>query len=241
MSKIKGKFAGSYDRFVKRESLLPPGLLNLVRSLEAKDILEFGCGTGTVGVGLTAEGYRVTGVDYSEDMLRKARAKARLHRADTRFLYGDITKIRLREKFDLLLCLGNTLPLLGNLADSRKLFRNCANHLKPGGSVLFQILNYDRIMRDRPLTFAVDTAPDMIRIKQYGYGKKSIDFAVTLVDTSKIPPAVKTTRNKIHPWLKKDLAGELGGAGFRRITSLGGYNRERFGLKSKDLIIIAKL
>ena len=69
MSRIKGKFAKSYDSFVKRESLLPDGLFELVRSYSPEMIADFGCGTGSVAAGLSKAGYQVTGVDKSKDSI----------------------------------------------------------------------------------------------------------------------------------------------------------------------------
>ena len=240
MAKIKGKFAGTYDKFVRRESLLPGGLLNIVESTGAKEILEFGAGTGTIAVGLGLKGYDITGIDFSSDMLKKAREKAKMHAAGVRFINGNIIDIDLLKRFDLLLCLGNTLPLIDNLRDSRKLFKNCAKHLKPGGSLIFQMLNYDRILKSRPITFATDVLDDMIRIKQYRYGENLIDFVVSLIETTKIPPKITVSRRKIRPWTRKDLSLELKKTGFVNIRAFGDYARNEFTMQSKDLVILCK-
>ncbi|NLE65513.1 MAG: methyltransferase domain-containing protein, partial [Elusimicrobia bacterium] len=39
-------------------------------------IIDIGCGTGRHAIELTRRGYRVTGVDLSEDQIRRAREKA---------------------------------------------------------------------------------------------------------------------------------------------------------------------
>lgn len=237
---IKGKFAKTYDRFLRRESLLPPGLLELVRSTGARNILDLGAGTGTIAVGLAAEGYDAIGVDFSSDMLKKARQKARLHKTGARFFYGNIIYVDLEMSFDMVLCLGNTLPLIQNIADSRRLFKNCHRHLKPGGWLIFQILNYDRILKFRPATFATDVLDDLIRIKQYRYEKDTIDFVVSLIETAKIPPKISFSRRKIKPWIAKNLKFELRRAGFKKISAFGDYSKSKFTLESKDLIILCR-
>lgn len=240
MKRFKRAIAGSYDRFLTRKSLLPKGLLELIKSSKAREIVEFGAGTGTVAVGLSLEGFDVTGVDFSPEMLKKARQKAKSHGADTRFINGNIVRVDLRRQFDLLICLGNTLPIIDSLRDARALFKNCANHLKPGGTIVIQILNYDRILKTRPRTFGVEILEDIIRIKQYRYGKTLIDFVVSLLDITKIPPKITVSRNKIKPWTRKELTGELLEAGFRKIKAHGDYSKNRFTIKSKDLIVIAE-
>lgn len=240
LTKITGKFARTYDDFVRRGSLLPAGLLDLVNSTRTKEILEFGSGTGSVAIGLSLAGYNVTGIDFSPDMLRAARSKAREYGADVRFLKGDIVKIRLDQRFDLLICLGNTIPLIKGSVDSRRLFKNCVRHLVPGGIAVFQMLNYDRILKERPTTFAVDSQDDFIRIKQYRYGVKLLDFVVTLIDNSKVPPVVTISKRKLRPWTKKEITAVLMDAGFKKVSAYKDYNRKRFSVSSKDLIILAK-
>jgi len=237
LGKFKRKIAKSYDRFLTRKSFLPDGLFVLVKEARARKILEFGCGTGTVAVGLSLEGYDVTGVDYSPEMLKIARQKAGAHGTKTRFFNGNIIDIRLPERFDLLLCLGNTLPIITSLSDSRKLLRNCLNHLNPGGILIIQILNYDRILKTRPGTFATEILEDLVRVKQYRYGKNLIDFVVSLIDTARIPPKITVRTGKIRPWARADLIAELRKARFVHIEAFGSYSGGKFSAESKDLII----
>jgi glycine/sarcosine N-methyltransferase len=240
MGKIKGSFARTYDKFVKRPSLLPPGLLDLVKSKSAHDILEFASGTGTVAVGLALKGFNVVGVDYSPDMLKTARRKAREHKTDVKFISADISKIRLEKRFDLLLCLGNTIPHFTSAKSLRLMLENVMRHLKSGGYLIFQQLNYDRMLKEKPGTFATDTGSDLVRIKQYRHRKSLVDFYVTVIDSSKIPPEINSIKTTLMPWTKSELSSALLKAGFRSISAYGNYCKERFSLKSKDLIIVAK-
>jgi SAM-dependent methyltransferase len=240
MQGIKGRFATSYDKFISRDSLLPAGLPELVKSFETLSILEFGCGTGSVALGLSLAGYEVAGVDFSADMLGSARQKAHELNAKVKFIKADIIDVDLRRQYDLLLCLGNTVPLIYGLGNARRLFRNFARHLRPAGTLIIQQLNYDRILKERPGTLAVDRAENNIRIKQYKYGKILIDFAVTLIDHSKIPPVMEISHSKIRPWTKSELAAELRKAGFYEISAFGDYKMNRFSLKSKDLVMVGK-
>ena len=105
---------------------------------------------------------------------------------------------------------------------------------------MFQIVNYDRILKEKPTTFSIDCTDDLVRIKQYRYRRGTIDFVVSLVDSGTIPPAVKTVTKRIRPWTKKDLAAELEKAGFEKIQAYGDYLRSEFRISSKDLIMVAE-
>ena len=240
MGKIEGIFAETYDRFIKRKSLLPEGLLELVRSLKPDSILEFGCGTGNVAVGLALEGFNITGIDFSSDMLRVAAGKAKEHGASPKFILGDITKVRLNRQFDLIICLGNTLPILTTVRKLESTLLNCRNHLKPaGGVVIFQQLNYDRVLKEKPVTFSIDFDKELVRFKQYHYRKNLIDFVVTIVDGSRIPPRASVSKIALRPWTSRQLKAALKRAGFQDIRFYGNYARGDFSINSKDLIIIA--
>ena len=52
-------------------------------------IADIGCGTGSLSVLLTAEGYAVTGLDFAPAMIRAARAKARAAGVSARFVLSD--------------------------------------------------------------------------------------------------------------------------------------------------------
>jgi glycine/sarcosine N-methyltransferase len=238
--KIKGQFAKTYDSFVKRPSFLPLGLLEIVRSTSAKSILEFGCGTGTVAVGLSLEGYDVTGVDYSPEMLKAAREKAKKQRAQIRLIRRDISLVALNKKYDLILCLGNTIPHFTNRAGLKTLLDNCQRHLNPGGRVIFQQLNYDRILDEKPTTFALDIDREIVRFKQNRYKKNHIDFVVTIVDGARIPPRQTVSIAKLKPWTKTELKKIMTESGFKKISFYGDYNKSKFSMKAKDLIILAK-
>jgi len=242
MGKIKGAFAGSYDRFVKRQTLLPDGLHELISLFGPRSIIEFACGTGTVAVGLALEGFEVVGVDYSPGMLRAARRKAKEQGANLRIVQADISNVDLKRRFDLLLCLGNTVPQFTTQLQLQRLLANCRRHLKPdSGTLIFQQLNYDRILRDRPRTFAVDIDKDMVRFKQYRYRKSLIDFVVTIADGAKIPPAVSTSAVTLKPWTRTELNRILRKAGFSRVDFFGDYKRGPYSSKSKDLIVVGTI
>jgi glycine/sarcosine N-methyltransferase len=241
MGKIKGSFARNYDSFIKRPGLLSPGLLELVRSMDVTKVVDFACGTGNVAVGLSLEGYNVTGVDYSPDMLKVARAKAREHKADTKFISGDITKVDLGHQFDLLLCLGNAIPQFANARNLERLLINCKRHLHPRGHLIFQQLNYDRMLREGSGTFAVDVTDQVVRFRQNIFKGGKTEFYVTIADGRKIPPGISTSKRVLKPWLRSELMVALRNAGFSRVKAFGNYAGERFGQKSKDLILIGTL
>ena len=159
------EFSADYDRFVDWEGRLAaemPFIERVLRRVGARRVLDAACGTGMHAVGLARRGYEVVGADPSEGMVERARANAAAAGVEVRFevagfgeLAGRLGVLKGKQgseeagTFDAVLCLGNSLPhtltpeaLHAALAD----FAVC---LRPGGVLLIQNLNYDRILARR--------------------------------------------------------------------------------------------
>lgn len=94
------------------------------------DVADLGCGTGSLSVLLASHGHRVTGVDFSTQMLRRARAKAREHAVPVAFELGDAGDPRLPSAaFDVVL----TRHVLWDLPDQEGALARWAELLRPGG------------------------------------------------------------------------------------------------------------
>jgi cyclopropane fatty-acyl-phospholipid synthase-like methyltransferase len=77
--------------------------------------LDIGCGTGRHSVSLAERGWTMTGIDFSEQALKKARARPVAPGAKVEFIRGDVTKLDqhgITGPFDLLLDAGcfHSLP-----------------------------------------------------------------------------------------------------------------------------------
>jgi SAM-dependent methyltransferase len=75
---------------------LPTSLTNLVegdRPPPAGKALDIGCGTGDNSIYLAKHGWQVTGVDYVQRAVDKARAKASAESLDIRFEQVDVTEL----------------------------------------------------------------------------------------------------------------------------------------------------
>ena len=75
---------------------LPKSLKDLVEgddALPAGSALDIGCGTGDNSIYLAKHGWKVTGVDYVEKPVNKARAKAAAASVDIRFEQADVTRL----------------------------------------------------------------------------------------------------------------------------------------------------
>jgi SAM-dependent methyltransferase len=99
--------------------------------------LELGIGTGRIALPLTARGIHVHGIDLSEAMVAKLRAKP--GGADIPVTIGDFATTTLDERFSLAYLVFNTIENLTTQDEQVACFENVAAHLEPGGCFVIEV------------------------------------------------------------------------------------------------------
>lgn len=102
-------------------------------------ILDVGCGAGFFSVLLVKEGYQVTGVDLTPDMVENARILASEEKTACEFLVMDAENLRFEdESFDVVI----SRNLTWTLPDVKRAYREWVRVLKKGGTLLNFDANY---------------------------------------------------------------------------------------------------
>ena len=101
---------------------------------KAKTLLELACGTGAI-LKILGKSFEVVGLDVSPQMLSIARKKL----PNVRFYRKDMLRFDLATKFDVIICVFDSINHVLKFADWTKIFRNAARHLEPGGLFLFDV------------------------------------------------------------------------------------------------------
>jgi trans-aconitate methyltransferase len=97
-------------------------------------ILELAVGTGRIAASLVAPGRAITGVDLDAHMLARARQRG----PEVELIEADITAVRLRRRFALVILGLNSLVLLAPEAQLSAL-ATMAAHLDPGGRAALDV------------------------------------------------------------------------------------------------------
>lgn len=98
-------------------------------------MLDLGCGTGNASVPMVEQGFRVTGVDASADMLAVARRKL----PTARFVHGDFESFDAGGSFTLAYSVFDSLNNLLEPAAFRRTAERVHAHLEPGGIFAFDV------------------------------------------------------------------------------------------------------
>ena len=122
---------------------------------KAKDILEFGSGTGIHGRLLAQNGYQVLGIERSEAMITQAKReenaipqKGGAGKFDC--VAGDICKINLQRTFDAVISLFHVISYQTSNEMVASAFQNAYLHLNPGGIFVFDVWYTAAVLGQRP-------------------------------------------------------------------------------------------
>lgn len=115
----------------------------LLKKYNTKTVLDLTCGTGSQVLFLAKHGYEVIGSDFSPDLLKIARKKAKEAKLNLRFIDGDMRIINVG-KFDAAITMFNAV---GHLTKSgfEKAIININKNLKDGGIYVFDIFNLEAL------------------------------------------------------------------------------------------------
>jgi SAM-dependent methyltransferase len=121
-------------------AMFDPGLLSATCDVLADlagdgRALEFAVGTGRVAVPLSGRGVPVAGVELSEPMAERLRAKG----SAVEVTMGDMAATRVPGEFSLVYLVYNTISNLLEQDEQVECFVNAARHLAPGGFFLVEV------------------------------------------------------------------------------------------------------
>ncbi len=200
------------------------GEMAFVRRLlpQEANILDIGCGTGNKTIFLAEGAAWVEGVDLDPDMIARAtpdnpRPNIRYRTLNMRGLGVTFSE----QRFDAIVCLGNTLVHLPSLEEIRAFLVSIAELLAPSGCFILQILNYDRILDRDALELPVLQTPQIKFTRTYRRDGRLLRFLTVLED--KRTGAVLRNDIPLYPLRRSELTAILKGVGLGAIEYFGSY------------------
>jgi SAM-dependent methyltransferase len=108
-------------------------------------ILELGCGTGRVLLPLARQGYRITGIDASAEMLEQARAKIAAKEWGERvtLVQQEMGNLELEGRFNMAFLALNSFAHLHSTDEQLAALAQIRLHLKPSGLLILDMFNPD--------------------------------------------------------------------------------------------------
>lgn len=181
-------------------------------------LLDIGCGTGRHAHGMTELGYRVAGIDQSEEMINSAKARAI---PGAEFQVGDATSFKLGRHFDIVTSLFHVISYQTTNLAVQQTFARAAEHLDPGGLFIFDFWYGPAVVTERPAVRIKRLEDEKIKVTRltepvWKCNENVVDVHFELLITDKATDQVETVK-ELHPmryFFKPEMELFLAVAGF---------------------------
>jgi SAM-dependent methyltransferase len=195
--------------------------------------LELGIGTGRIALPLARRGIRVHGIDLSEAMIARLRAKPGSDQIDVTI--GDFATTTVAGRFSVAYLVFNTIMNLTSQDEQVACFQNAAAHLHPGGCFVIEvgIPDLQRLPPSetvRPFT----VTPERLGFDEYDIAAQGMISHHYWVEDGKLEVFSAPFR---YVWpAELDLMARLAGMSLRERWS--GWNREPFTSESRQHVSV---
>ncbi len=217
-------------------------------------VLELACGSGRILFPLAREGHRVTGLDISPEMLNLARARFTCEsphvQARVELVAAGMTDFDLGRQFGLIYSAGRAFLALRTRDDQRACLRHCAQHLRPGGLLAFDLFNtrLDFLLRPGGVddTPREHFGPNAERVIEAGHA----DFDLTTqslhyrlrseATTAAGEPHLRQHACDLHYYFRFEVEWMLEACGFAVEAVYGGFDKSEFTSESRAMVFVAR-
>jgi len=208
----------------------------ILKRFPAKTILDAGCGTGFHTVVLSRLNKEVTGIDNSEAMLTRAQENCRHWQVSPQFINADFLNFshKIQTSFDAIFCLGNSFAHLLTVDLRLKVLQNFKRSLTAGGYIFLQIMNYDKILIQRPHIFSIKEYDQVKYIRSYQYLPSTILFSVRI----ETPSGDRELTNELYPLQSDELYRLAVTSGFNNIIFFGDLSLSGYETTISDNICV---
>ena len=215
------------------------GVLDLLQPTPGTAILDLACGQGRIAVPLAQRGYRVTGLDLSEQLLDVAREAAdaagvavEWHRADMRDIPAEWAG-----RFDYIINIFTAFGYFEDETENQRVLAGVARALKPGGRFLIESINRDGVMG---------------RFRERGWRETDGLLVCTEVSFDPIGGMASTVdqwdedgeRQELHHSVRlytpTELAAMLRAAGLELVATYGGLAGKELTHESWRMVLVAE-
>ena len=240
----------AWPKRIKRES---PFLEAEIRQAPEPSVVDLGCGTGEHARHFAGAGFRAVGIDRSPEQIETASDfDGEFGRFGPQFLCGEIAALEelTQERFGAAICLGNVLPHLED-EELAGVVAALAERLLPGGRLVVQMVNYERIIArgERHLPLNVRDDPEasgeivFLRLMKRDGDRHVLFFPSTLeLRPGEEPPlSVRSAKEvRLRTWRLVEIERAFAVGGFRVDGVYGDMRRAPYEADdSADLVVTA--
>jgi SAM-dependent methyltransferase len=196
--------------------------------------LELGIGTGRIAIPLARRGVRVKGVDLSEAMVARLRAKSGAEQIEVTI--GDFASTTVPGSFSLAYLVFNTIGNLTTQDEQVDCFKNVAAHLQPGGCFVIEVAIPDLQGLPHGETFRIDASSEgHLGVDEYDVANQGLVSHHYFRGLEGSFEKISTPLRYVWP-AELDLMARIGGMTLRE--RWGGWKREPLTSESRKHVSV---
>lgn len=221
------KYADYYDSIYQNKNYKEEAdfLMKTIKkysSIKIKDILSLGCGTASHDIILAKKGFRILGIDRSEEMIRIANQKIKKENLDIKFKTADVSNFKANRKFDFSMAMFNIAGYMAENELMEKMLKNTSSSLKKKALFVFDCWYGPAVLKSRPENREKEIEKGLIRktTQKLDVEKGIIDITFEILKKENNGFKKITKENhKIRFWYFKELEYFLNKSGLKIIKA----------------------
>ncbi len=203
--------------------------------------LDVACGTGILTRLLKRNGFDVTGVDFSQDMLNVAQEKSYIERLNIKYLKEDMKSLKTLNKVDFITVINDGINYIENKY-LLKTFKNFYNSLKKGGTLIFDVSSPYKLKNVLGNNAFGDDGEDLsyLWLNSYDEISNSVDISLSIFEKMG-DKYIRYNENQIQYLHEIDVLTEiLRTVGFELVKINDGFGNELNNKSERILFILKK-
>lgn len=210
------------------------------QKLKIKSAMDVACGTGLHAILLSKMGVRTTGVDVSLEMLQQAKENAKRLGVSIPWIQSSMQNLKqhVQSGFEVLFCLGNSIPHLLTEKELELALQGFYAILNPNGFVVLQLLNYEKILKQKERIVGVHRKGNMEFVRFYDFLENQIQFNILKITDQNGKLSYDLSQTELFPYCSNDLKKKLKETGFAKLQFYGNMKMQDFESNSSENLVV---
>jgi glycine/sarcosine N-methyltransferase len=241
-------FADRYDLFAsweERKMRERRFFSHILEKNGVRRVMDCFCGTGFHVAMLSEMGYHVDGIDVSPHMIKRAKENLRSMGLSDRVRVGDVKELKVEEKYDCVLSMGNSLPHEFGDSNVMRALKGMYDALRPGGISIIHMENFEKLYQDgeRFIPSVYRRTPEGVEMFIFAidYHEDRVAFNILSIIEREDRPKFDVDMVEYNPIKVGQLKNLLKEAGFSRLQLYEDFRMSPLGREGTyDLIVVAR-
>ena len=214
------------------------GIVKLLKLGPFAPVLNLSCGPGQHAMELARRGFKVSAMDVSDEFLAEARRLAEASGIPVKWIRRELHRIPFRGVFDAVVTSASGFGCSPSTEADREILHAVYRALRPGGQVLLEVVNRERLVRDFiPRRWSESDGVRVLEEQHWDLLTNELKARWIFL----FPDRREVTRNsrlQVHP--AHEIAAMFGDAGFSSVTAYGDFDGQPYTLTSPRLILVGR-